>query len=260
MKNTPLQLTLREMKQLATAKFLLGLLGIVCILTVSAPFRTAELFGTIPLFFYWGAIASSTCFLAIFIITYSGEKIKTYGMSDKKAQLIASVIASIFVALLVCFINFTVIGIQEFSLGAFLILAGQTVLISLAVTGIFYVVASRESKQEAIAKPEEKAESTFFQRLPKALGTDVICLRAQDHYVEVTTTLGRELVLIRLSDAIQELGAEHGIQTHRSWWVMSGHVVELQRVNGKACLVLSNGNEVPISRTYGVAVKELLAS
>jgi DNA-binding LytR/AlgR family response regulator len=258
--NTPLQLTLREMKRLATARFLAGLLGVVCILTVSAPFRTAELFGTIPLFFYWGVIASSTFCLAIFIITYSGEKLKIYGMSHKKAQLIASFIAAVFVALLVCFINFAVIALHEFSLELFLILAGQTMLISLGVTSVFYAVESGKGKQETVTKSEQKAESPFFQRLPKSLGTDVIYLRAQDHYVEVTTTLGHELVLIRLSDAIRELDEDEGIQTHRSWWVVSKHIVEQKRVAGKPQLVLSNGAEVPVSRTYSNEIKALLNS
>lgn len=259
MNNTPLQLTLREMTSQVTPKFLAGLLGIVCILTISAPFNTAEQFNTIQRFFYWGAIATSTYFLAIFLIIYSSRKLEIHGFSQLKTRITASLIAAIFVALLVCFINISIIGIDEFRLKTFVLLGGKCMLISFAVTTIFYMVADAKERPATGSKPESTPDSPFFKRLPEALGRDIISLRAQDHYVEVTTIRGRELVLIRLSDAIAELGDDIGIQTHRSWWVVKQHVVEQKRINSKPHLVLSNGIEVPISRTFNAAVKAAIA-
>jgi hypothetical protein len=259
-KNTPLQLTLREMTQQITPRFLAGLLGVVCILTVSAPFNTAELFNTVPLFFYWGAIATSTYFTATFLVIYTGRKLESNGVSKLKTRVIASVVAAVFVALLVCFINIMIVGVHEFYWLSVTLLAVKCMLISFAVTTIFYMVADgkKQTVTDSPSDTTEKAISPFFQRLSPSLGTDIISLQAQDHYVEVTTIFGRELVLIRLSDAIQELGMENGIQTHRSWWVMGNHVIEQKRFNGKACLLLSNGAEVPVSRTYAIAVKRAL--
>jgi DNA-binding LytR/AlgR family response regulator len=261
-KDTPLQLTIRQVKQQISARFLAGLLGVVCILTVSGPFNTAEVFSVIPRFFYWGVIAASTYFLALFITTYSELKLAAYTFSKLKTRIIASTIAAAAVGLLVYFINIAVIGIDEFSWGSFLFSAGEYMLISFAVASICYTI-SDSKKATAVTQALSEVDQTtspFFERLPAALGTDIISLRAQDHYVEVTTALGCELILIRLSDAIKELGEDIGIQTHRSWWVVCEHVLEHKRVNGKPCLVLSNDTKIPVSRTYSADVKELLNS
>lgn len=101
----------------------------------------------------------------------------------------------------------------------------------------------------------------FIERLwlSKSLGTDVISLQAQDHYVDVKTSLGNELVLIRLSDAIKELGEDNGIQVHRSWWVTKKHMVKEKRIDNKPHLVLSDQTVVPVSRTYRALVIEALS-
>ena len=37
-----------------------------------------------------------------------------------------------------------------------------------------------------------------------------------DHYVEVETTKGTTLILLRFSDALEELGCAYGLQVRRS--------------------------------------------
>ena len=87
----------------------------------------------------------------------------------------------------------------------------------------------------------------------------MISLHAQDHYVDVTTTLGNELILIRLSDAIKELGNNEGIQVHRSWWVNTNHIVKQKRISNKPHLVLTDQTVVPVSRTYLASVNKALS-
>jgi DNA-binding LytR/AlgR family response regulator len=87
----------------------------------------------------------------------------------------------------------------------------------------------------------------------------VISLQAQDHYVDVKTTLGKELILIRLSDAIKELGEDDGIQVHRSWWVTKKHIVKEKRIDNKPFLVLTDQTVVPVSRTYRAQVTKALS-
>src|SRR5579871_3715121 len=89
--------------------------------------------------------------------------------------------------------------------------------------------------------------SSFFKRLPPKLGTDLLSLTAEDHYVRVTTSLGSDLILIRLSDAIAEIGAEKGQRVHRSHWVAQGAVASVDRQNGKTAFVLTNGEVIPVS-------------
>lgn len=102
--------------------------------------------------------------------------------------------------------------------------------------------------------------SAFLDRLPAHLGTELLSLEAEDHYLRVSTPLGSDLILMRLGDALRELGPELGMQVHRSWWVAFAAVVGSRREDGKFMLVLSNGQMVPVSRTYAAAVRAAIPS
>nr|WP_282558860.1 LytTR family DNA-binding domain-containing protein [Devosia litorisediminis] len=75
-------------------------------------------------------------------------------------------------------------------------------------------------------------------------------LAVADHYVDVTTDKGHELVLMRLSDAIAETAPQPGLQVHRSHWVALNGVKRGLRQSGKPMLELENGTLVPVSRSY----------
>ena len=267
MKNTSLQLTIREItQQIQSPKFWAGLIGVVCILAVSAPFDTAEQFNNIQRFFYWLGISVSTYFLAIFVLLMVFGQLEKLGKSELSARVVASLMAAVSVALLVFFINAVVLGIDELRWKTLVTLGGNCILISLAVTSIFFIAHDSLQKTSGTAAnsqspaPLVPTTSPFYQRLPGSLGTDLISLQAQDHYVEVKTTLGSELILIRLSDAIKELEAVNGLQVHRSWWVTHKHIVEQKRLQNKLHLILSDGTAVPVSRTYSAGVKAALSA
>jgi LytTr DNA-binding domain len=62
----------------------------------------------------------------------------------------------------------------------------------------------------------------LLSRLPRALGSNILCLQMEDHYVRVHTPAGSELILMTLREAITELGGLEGLRVHRSWWVGPG--------------------------------------
>jgi hypothetical protein len=106
------------------------------------------------------------------------------------------------------------------------------------------------SDQPAVAGP-----ARLLARLNPRLGGEVIALQGEDHYVRVHTALGSELVLMRLGDAIQELDGLDGERVHRSWWV-ARKAVGAARVDGRrACLTLTNGLEVQVSREATVQLR-----
>ena len=94
----------------------------------------------------------------------------------------------------------------------------------------------------------------FFDRLPPEMGRDLIYLRMANHYVQVYTTAGTSLALIRFADAVAELG-DLGMQVHRSYWVAHRHVTELVKREHRTILILTDDIEVPVSRTYLPAVR-----
>ena len=113
--------------------------------------------------------------------------------------------------------------------------------------------------ETAAPAPAAAPVPPFFRRIPAHLGDELLALGAEDHYLRVITPLGSDLILMRLSDALDELGDAAGMQVHRSWWVAHGGVETLRRDGGKAVLVLRNGGEVPVSRTYLAAVRDRLS-
>jgi hypothetical protein len=107
------------------------------------------------------------------------------------------------------------------------------------------------------ALPASAPPDVFLRRLPAALGHDLLALEMEDHYVRVHTALGSTLILLRLRDAVTELGADSGLQVHRSWWVAQGSVARVEREAGKVTLVLRNDLRVPVSKTYREAIMAL---
>lgn len=105
-------------------------------------------------------------------------------------------------------------------------------------------------------QPEpEPVPPPFLARIPAHLGGQLLALQAEDHYLRVITTQGSDLILMRMADALRELEGEPGLQVHRSWWVAHRSVCAVKRDAGKTVLELSNGLQVPVSRTYQAAVR-----
>ena len=70
-----------------------------------------------------------------------------------------------------------------------------------------YDVANRAERPAAQqSRLPEKAQAGFFDRLPVRMGRDLIFLKADDHYLDVYTVAGHGLLLMRLVDAVSELG------------------------------------------------------
>ena len=98
----------------------------------------------------------------------------------------------------------------------------------------------------------------FLERLPlKLRGAEVWAVEAEDHYLRLHTSLGQDLILLRLADAIDELAGIEGAQVHRSWWVARDAIAEARRGDGRATLTLKDGSEVPVSRTYAKLIRDL---
>lgn len=138
-------------------------------------------------------------------------------------------------------------------------------LVGGGVTAFFYMIeASKDKAGETImpdavrVEPAAPTVSTspaaitqqprLIERLPAALGSDVLALEMEDHYVRVHTVLGSELVLMRLRDAMAELDGIDGRQVHRSWWVARGAVEEVLREGRNVRLKLARDIEAPVAR------------
>ncbi len=101
---------------------------------------------------------------------------------------------------------------------------------------------------------ETQAEA---RRLPPLLARrdapvrgEVLMLTARDHHVDIVTDRGREVVRMRLADAIAQLDGADGMQVHRSHWVALKAVDGVVRRDGRLFLTTRFGAEVPVGRKY----------
>ncbi len=107
------------------------------------------------------------------------------------------------------------------------------------------------------AAPPGSPPSAFLDRLPPKLrGASLYAVQAEDHYLRLHTSLGQDIILMRLTDALVELEGMEGAQVHRSWWVAREAVIDAARGNGRAGLTLKGGVIAPVSRTYARSLRE----
>jgi DNA-binding LytR/AlgR family response regulator len=95
--------------------------------------------------------------------------------------------------------------------------------------------------------PMAPAAATWRQRLPDALGDDLIAVASELQYLRVWTTQGSALVLGALNEVEADTALE-GLRVHRSWWVRARHVRSVRRTATGVVCVMSDGRTVPVSR------------
>jgi len=131
---------------------------------------------------------------------------------------------------------------------------GYSLIMSFFMTALSWAVFRR---RPALPIEAGVSPSKFLERLPFRLrDAELYAVEAEDHYLRVRTSKGSELILLRLSDAIAELDVVEGVQTHRSWWVAKAGVADTRRGDGRATLILKDGAEAPVSRTYAKTLRE----
>lgn len=73
---------------------------------------------------------------------------------------------------------------------------------------------------------------------------DIRRVKAAEHYLEIHTPSGVQIIRERMATFLEQVSAEDGIQTHRSHWV-AGSCAEA--LNGTK-LMLTDGDRVPVAR------------
>jgi DNA-binding LytR/AlgR family response regulator len=104
--------------------------------------------------------------------------------------------------------------------------------------------------------PAPDAPPAILERLPVEKRGALVSLSATDHYVNVVTTKGQEMILMRLADAIKETGSVEGLHVHRSHWVAIGQVQSAARSGEGASLTMSQGGIIPVSRANVASVRD----
>lgn len=112
-----------------------------------------------------------------------------------------------------------------------------------------------EAATPSSTSEEKPGSKRFLQSLPGFVGTDIVAVASDLHYLNVWTVAGRTTILGNMRDVVDELD-EMGMQVHRSHWVAHAHVKRVLGNSSNAVCILSNELRVPISRRRWKAVRE----
>ena len=163
-------------------------------------------------------------------------------------------------------ISVLVIGMEFWLRGEIVLLADWPTLlvyvfaITASITSVSSLLDQRRALREQLGDVERPIsdasnptavvlQTPFHRRLDPTLRmAQVQMIKAEDHYLRVTTTKGYELIRCSLSTAVSELDGVNGKQVHRSFWVSHDAILGVKRYGNAYRLILGNDVSVPLSR------------
>lgn len=267
-----LQSTLRELTAIATSRRLWITFGAVVLLfTLTGPFGTLETLRFLPRLGYWLSLHLFAWSTAL-VFSVLGDVLLAGLLPHMLGRMmVGSIVAAAPIGLII-----ELVGYAWFGRMATLADITSSMLISVPLCVIFCLITymtmaggtlnpqGRENAALPVKNAEQEPAPTatsprelppLLRRLKPENRGSIRHIAVEDHYTLVKTSRGSELILLRFSDALAEIGDTSGLQVHRSHWVADDFVGEMKRVNGKLTLKLADGTEVPVSRTYTADVR-----
>jgi len=161
------------------------------------------------------------------------------------------------VTLFVWTLNAGMLG-QKVGPRGLLTLGWQVFVIAFLVMAMRALLWRRAIETRTVVMPPlPEAERAFRMRLSaKRRGARLIAIEAEDHYVRIHTDQGSELLTMRFSDALMELGQVHGHQLHRSWWAAGDAIEEVRWQRGSGEARLAGGLTAPVSRSFAASLRD----
>lgn len=246
-----MQLTLRELqREIRDVRIWIGLVAAGVVFGIAGPFGT-ETYLTLPArLVYWTFLAGLTFFSGSFAVM----SVMNTRIAQSRPRWVVVIIGGLAAGFLVLVellaVNWVVFGVHPTEAGYLFALGVNVIAIAGVITVASYLLETQTTQKLDDRMPR------LLDRLSYDLRGTLVSMTVQDHYVEVTTSAGAELVLIRFSDAIAETDPVDGLQVHRSHWVNIAQVKSVQRQGGKTALIMSNGQVIPVSRTYLGQIKD----
>ena len=190
------QLALREwVEHLNQRTVFIILFGVALVLGVSGPFGTSETIQLLPRLLYWAGSCIATYGIGSYATFFFAQQVYPHqtGARHATAILFGTLAITIF---LFIFNGLFSMRLPETALDI-LTLFAQTGLIVATVNG---VLAFYNNNKKSL-QPTETVR--ILQRLPIEKRGELISMTVMDHYVEVTTTRGKNLILMRLRTLLQ---------------------------------------------------------
>lgn len=244
---------MRELRRHLGAPFVLATqAGVALVLGLSGPFGTFESLQAGLRFPYWAGVVFGTYALGALITLAVLERLDGDGAHVSwrvlRGGFLIGLAAGVFLALW----NLPFFGWQ----GLRAQIAGTSLLGAFVVSWVVLSLRVMLIHHAGVGHPAGAPPAPpILRRLPLEKRGALIALSATDHYVEVITDKGRELLLMRLADAIGETAPARGLQVHRSHWVALEQVRGARRRGDAALLDMGEGLEIPVSRRHMGAIR-----
>ncbi|WP_424983918.1 LytTR family DNA-binding domain-containing protein [Maritalea sp. S77] len=246
MKEGPLQLTLREMREMfSSARVWAGIITVAVMIGIIGPFQTFSYFPTGPRIVYWLITVVITYLGGVFAGSLVVNAFEHYFRANNPVLhiLVAGTAAGTAVSVLITLINGIALGDWEIPGFHSIMPWVYCVAISICISALHFIFQRPQS--EVINPPKQVP---LMARLNVKNRGQLFYLSMQDHYVNIVTSKGAELVLLRLADAIKETDGVVGVKIHRSHWVALDAVAETRKKGSGMVAVMKDGAELPISR------------
>ncbi len=114
----------------------------------------------------------------------------------------------------------------------------------------FFIIRGSGLVREQLTNSGGNTARLILHKLGPDSVQKLVHMQSADHYVEVHTEKGAKLLLMRLSDATQMLETFEGAQVHCSHWVNFAEIAGVIKRNRKIWLRMSDGAEIPVSRSF----------
>ncbi|WP_167645065.1 LytTR family DNA-binding domain-containing protein [Phaeobacter sp. HF9A] len=210
----------------------------------------------LPRIAYWLGVAILTFYSGTLLSHLLLPALRARSGNLWLATGITALVIGAAISLEILSLNWAVLGLSPARSHYALELSLNTIAISLVVSFAFALLPTDDAKSGS-AETDHPAKATppaLLNRLPFDKRAPLISISVRDHYVDITTTAGQEMLLMRLSDAMREAGP--GYRIHRSHWVAHDAITSIRRSGATARLITTDGRELPVSRTYLPTLKE----
>jgi hypothetical protein len=108
--------------------------------------------------------------------------------------------------------------------------------------------------KDSAARQESAKHSTKLEAVISKLGiqdlSEVLALRAEDHYVWVVLKDRSELISYRFAEILEGFAQQDGLRVHRSHWISRAAVESVRQKGGSLAVRTYAGDEVPVSMKY----------
>ncbi len=222
--------------------WLFGALIATCLCTIIGPFDSSSL--SLPLrFLYWSCWNGFSVLLMMSVLSL----LMCTGV--RQYYLIAVIASSIFA----CFYSLALTLIAPRIFDSYDAFYFETFLDSLLISLTIFALVALATRRVS-NHPKSPILATKLEKYPNA---EILALRAQDHYVEIITSRGNELLRNSFASAVEEMYPCDGMQVHRSYWVARDAIYKIDR--RKLTIKLINGAEIPISRRRLREIRDYIA-